>query len=91
MLFPAWFGWDKLVNAQSARESFYAAFVVALHVATAVALLVYFRADWVRLIRGFFCTPRRRRVETPDEKMAWLLNVATIPVGVVGLALEHSL
>jgi undecaprenyl-diphosphatase len=91
VLIPAWLGWDHVVNAQSAGESFYLAFVVALHVATALALLVYFRADWVRIIGGFFRTLRTRRLETPDERLAWLLIVATIPAGLTGLALEHSL
>ena len=91
VLLPAWLGWDNLVSAQSADESFYLAFVVALHVATAVALLVYFRADWVRIIAGFLRTLRTRRIETPDERLAWLLVVATVPTGVVGLALEHPL
>ncbi len=91
VLVPAWLGWDGLVTAQSADESFYLAFVVALHVATAVALLVYFRAEWVRIIGGFFRTLRTRRIETPDQRLAWLLVVATIPTGVVGLALEHTL
>jgi len=91
VLVPAWLGWDNLVTAQSADESFYLAFVVALHVATAIALLVYFRAEWVRIISGFLRTLRTRRIETPDERLAWLLVVATIPTGVVGLALEHTL
>src|SRR5258708_27882149 len=91
VLVPAWLGWDKLVTAQSASESFYLAFVVALHVATAVALLVYFRDDWIRIIRGFLRTLRTRRLETPDERMAWLLIVATIPAGITGLVLEHTL
>ena len=91
VLIPAWLGWDHLVSAQSADESFYLAFVVALHVATAIALFVYFRADWMRIIRGFLRTLRTRRLETPDERMAWLLIVATIPAGLTGLALEHAL
>ena len=91
VLVPAWLGWDHLVTAQSADESFYLAFVVALHVATAVALLVYFRAEWVRIIAGFVRTWRTRRIETPDERLAWLLVVATIPAGITGLALEHAL
>src|SRR5437764_1704600 len=91
VLLPAWLGWDKLVTAQSADESFYLAFVVALHVATALALLVYFRAEWVRIIGGFVRTLRTRRIETADERMAWLLIVATIPAGLTGLALEHAL
>src|SRR5581483_1328698 len=82
-------GWKDLVTAQAADESFYLAFVVALHVATAIALLVYFREDWVRIITGFFRTLRTRRIETPDERMAWLLVVATIPAGLIGVALEH--
>ncbi|MDQ1512110.1 MAG: undecaprenyl-diphosphatase [Actinomycetota bacterium] len=91
VLVPAWLGWDRLVNAQSAGESFYLAFVVALHVATAIALVVYFRDDWNRIIRAFFHTLRTRRLVTPDERMAWLLIIASIPAGITGLALEHSL
>jgi undecaprenyl-diphosphatase len=91
VLIPAWLGWDGLVSAQSADESFYLAFVVALHVATAIALLVYFRDDWIRISRGFFRTLRTRRFDTPDERLAWLLIVATIPAGLTGLALEHAL
>ena len=63
VLIPGWFGWHDLVTAQSADESFYLAFLVALHVATAIALLIYFRQDWVRLIRGFFRTLAKRRIE----------------------------
>ena len=91
VLVPAWLGWDHLVTAQSADESFYLAFVVALHVATALALLQYFWSDWGRIIGGFLHTLRTRRIETPDERMAWLLVVATIPTGLTGLALEHAL
>jgi undecaprenyl-diphosphatase len=91
VLVPAWLGWDGLVTAQSQGESYYLAFVVALHVATAIALLIYFRDDWLRIIGGFFRTLRTRRIETVDERMAWLLVIATIPAGIVGLALEHTL
>ncbi len=90
VLVPALFGWHNLVSDQSASESFYLAFVVGLHVATAVALLVYFRRDWVRIISGFFRTFRTRTIETGDERMAWLLVVATIPVGLTGFLFEHS-
>src|SRR5262245_56621704 len=91
VLIPAWLGWVGVVTAQSAKESFYLAFVVALHVATAIALLIYFREDWSRIIRGFFHSLRTRRLETPDERLAWLLVVATIPAGITGLLLEHTL
>src|SRR5260221_6259683 len=51
VLLPAWLGWDSITKGQS-TESPYLAFLVALHVATALALLVYFREDWNRIIRG---------------------------------------
>jgi undecaprenyl-diphosphatase len=91
VLIPAWLGWDGIVNSQSASESFYLAFVVALHVATAIALFVYFFDEWKRIIAGFFRTLRTRRLETADERMAWLLIVATIPAGITGLLFEHEL
>jgi undecaprenyl-diphosphatase len=90
VLVPAVFGWHNLVNDQSASESFYLAFVVGLHVATAVALLVFFWRDWVRIISGFFRTLRTRSIETADERMAWLLVIATIPVGLTGFLFEHT-
>ena len=61
-----------------------------------MALIVFFRSDWVRIIRGFGRTLRptiaaRRLVTTDaDERLAWLLVIATIPVGITGLALEHT-
>ncbi|MFI5590063.1 undecaprenyl-diphosphate phosphatase [Amycolatopsis sp. NPDC051758] len=73
----------------STPESPYLAFIVGLHVATAAALLLFFRRDWVRIIGGFFSSIRHRRVQTSGERLAWLIVLATIPVGVSGLLLEH--
>src|ERR1039458_5818144 len=53
VLLPALFGWHNLVTDQSQGESFYLAFVVGLHVATALALIAFFWRDWVRIIGGF--------------------------------------
>ena len=91
VLVPSLLGWHTLAKAQSADESFYLAFLVALHAATAIALLVYFRADWIRIIGAFLRSLRARRIETADERLAWLLVVATIPAGITGLVLEHTL
>ncbi|MFE7524481.1 undecaprenyl-diphosphate phosphatase [Kitasatospora sp. NPDC057542] len=75
----------------TAEGSSYLAALVALHLATALALVVYFRRDWVRVIDGLLGSIRHRRVETRNEKLAWLLVLSTIPVGVAGLALEKAL
>lgn len=90
ILVPALVGgrWAQDLNV-SAPESPYLAFIVGLHVATAAALLVFFWRDWVRIVAGFATSLRHRRVETPAERLAWLIVLATIPVGVAGLALEH--
>ena len=91
VILPKLFGWDSLAKAQSQSESFYLAFLVALHVGTAIALFIYFRKEWYRIIGGFFRSVSSRRIETPDERLAWLLIVATIPAGITGLLLEHKL
>jgi undecaprenyl-diphosphatase len=91
VIVPALLGWHSVVDAEKAKEGFYLAFLVGLHVATAFALLWYFRTDWGRIIAGFFRTLRTRHIETSDERLAWLLVVATIPAGIMGLLLEHSL
>jgi undecaprenyl-diphosphatase len=91
VLIPKLFGWDSLVKFQSQSESPYLAFLVGLHVATAIALLVYFWRDWVRIIRGGWQTLFSRRIETSDQRMFWLLFLGTIPVGLVGLVFEHQL
>ena len=91
VLLPALLGWNDVVAAQSAAESYWLAFLVGLHVATALALLFYYRATWVRLIAAFLRTLRTRRVEAPDERLIWLLVIATIPAGLVGLLAEHAL
>ncbi|MBN9107790.1 MAG: undecaprenyl-diphosphate phosphatase [Pseudonocardia sp.] len=90
ILLPAVLGgsWAKDLDV-GAPESPYLAFVVGLHVATAIALIVFFRRDWLRIIRGLVTSIARREVVTPDQRLAWLLVLATIPVGIAGLTLEH--
>jgi undecaprenyl-diphosphatase len=91
VLFPTLFGWTSVVKAQSDPESFWLAFVVMLHVGSAVGLLVYFWRDWVRIVGAFLRTLVTRRIETVDERLAWLIVVASIPTGLLGLALEHPI
>ena len=92
VLFPHLFGWSNIVAWQSSsKESPWLAFIVMLHVGSAVGLLIYFWRDWIALIKAFFHTLRTRRVETSTERLAWLIIVASIPVGILGLIFEHEL
>ena len=90
VLVPALVGgrWADDLNV-SAPQSAYLAFIVGLHVATAAALLVFFWRDWLRILTGLATSVRYRRIETPAERLAWLIILATIPVGLAGLALDH--
>ncbi|MGH3831640.1 MAG: undecaprenyl-diphosphate phosphatase [Pseudonocardiaceae bacterium] len=90
VLVPALAGgrWARDLDV-SAPESPYLAFIVGLHVATAAALVVFFWRDWLRIISGLLSSLRHRRIHSSGERLAWLLIVGTIPVGVSGLLLEH--
>lgn len=92
VLIPAWIGrsWARDLDV-SKPESPYLAFIVGLHVATAIALLVYFWRDWLRIITGLVTSIAHREVRTPDQRLGWLLVLGTIPVGLVGLLAEHWL
>jgi undecaprenyl-diphosphatase len=91
VLIPALIGgsWGSDLSVAKA-ESPYLAFIVGLHAATAIALLIYFWRDWIRIFRGFFTSVRHLEVETTEQKLAWMVILATIPVGLVGLGFEHE-
>src|ERR1700722_4915558 len=92
VLVPYLLGWHTLVSSQSSKhETFYLAFVVGLHCASALALLIFFWRDWVRIIGGLFSSIAKRKVETADERLAWLIVCATLPVLILGLALQGPL
>ncbi len=100
VLIPALVGgqWAKDLNV-SAPNSPYLAFIVGLHVATAIAMIIYFWRDWVRIVVAFiaslrhFARPepgtRRWEPQGTDQMLAWMLILATIPVGIAGALLQH--
>lgn len=71
------------------REARYLPFLVALHAGTAIALLLLSHHEWIAIIRGWFLW--LKGTHTHDGRMAWMLIWATIPAGIVGLLLKHSL
>ena len=88
VVLPKLFGWDIHQN-----DAYFLSFLVATHLATAIVLLVFFWRDWVRIVKGIGRSLRDRGigVDDADAKLGWLLVVGTIPAGVLGLLLEHSL
>ena len=82
IIVPFLFGWtDPFITSL--------AFSVMLHIGTLAALLVYFRADWFRLVPAGFAAVRDRSFhDDPDRRLAWLLVAATIPAAIAGFLLS---
>ncbi len=82
IIVPALLGWDSpFIDSL--------AFSVMLHLATLLALLLFFRTDWLRLIPAWFASLRDRSIGgDPDRKLAWLLFLSTIPAVIAGLLLN---
>lgn len=101
VLIPALVGgsWKADLDV-TAAQSPYLAFIVGMHVATAIAMIIYFWRDWLRIVKGFFgsfsqiTTPapgtRRFDLRDTDQKLAWMIVLGTIPVGLAGVALDHT-
>src|SRR5512142_3333233 len=79
---PALFGWkDPFIDSL--------AFSVMLHIATLIALLIYFRRDWFVLVPAGFAALRDRSLRgDPNRRLAWLIVVATIPAVIAGVLLN---
>lgn len=91
VLVPKLLGWNNIVTNEPRSESFFLSFLVALHVATALALLIFYRKEWVKLVKAFFSSIQNRKISTSYERLIWLLIIASIPAGLTALALEHFL
>src|SRR2546421_9182862 len=90
VLIPALVGgsWEADLNVAKA-ESPYLAFIVGLHVATALALLVYFRRDWVRIIGGVLRSIPGPRGGTPHPRAGLVVLPGTPPGRPGGLVGPH--
>ncbi len=71
------------------NDRFNQTFDVALHLGTVIAVAAYFWSELVELVRSWFRSVARRRIESPDERIAWFVVVATIPAGIIGLLGEN--
>lgn len=84
ILIPALLHWK--INRS---DPTFLAFVTVLHLGTALALVIFYWKTWVRIVRAFIGSIVRGKIgQDPDEKLAWLLIVATIPVGLLGVLLK---
>lgn len=87
VLVPWLFGWDDLARDPELKLTF----DVALHAGTFVGAAAYFRRDLTALGAAAVRSLRRRSVQEQDERLAWLLLVASLPTAVVGVVLDSLL
>jgi undecaprenyl-diphosphatase len=86
ILIPALLRW----SVDRSGESFLA-FVVVLHLGTALALVLFYRREWVAILRALTASVVRGRLSNDrDEKIGWLLVAGTIPVGLLGVFFQSS-
>ncbi len=88
VIIPSLLGWNL-----NQKDPFFITFLVATHAATATVLLAFFWRDWVRIIKGLGRSFIARKIADDDlyAKMGWLLVVATVPAGLLGLLLQDPL
>ncbi len=88
VVLPKLLGWN--INQ---KDPYFLTFLVSIHTATALVLFIYFWKDWKKIIEGFFRSLARREIrdDDPDAKMAWLLIIATVPAGILGVLFENTL
>jgi undecaprenyl-diphosphatase len=88
VILPSLLGWNIHQN-----DEYFLAFLVATHCATAIVLFCFFFKDWMRIFRGMGRSLRDRQIgaDDADARLGWLLVIGTIPAGLLGLLLEHSL
>ena len=84
ILVPWLFGWTFF----QVHPDWNKTFDVALHLGTFVAAVIYFWREIVAILRAWVHSLRTRRVESVDERLAWLLLISTVPAGIVGVAFE---
>ena len=87
ILVPALLHWNNIDRSAPT----FLAFVVVLHLGTAIALVLFYWRDWVTLISALFRSIVRGKIgDDRDERIAWLLVVATVPVGLLGLLFQEK-
>ncbi|HVW71723.1 MAG TPA: undecaprenyl-diphosphate phosphatase [Candidatus Paceibacterota bacterium] len=87
VILPSLLGWN--INQ---ADPFFVSFLVLTHLATALVLFLFFFQDWMRIIKGFFQTFNTKQIAANTySRLAWLIIVATIPAGLLGLLFQKKL
>ena len=87
ILIPAWIG-GSFKQFISEENDAYLLITIAMHLASSVALFMVFRKRWVGLIAGSYKAVKSKNYQSTPFRVLGYIVIATIPVGVLGLALD---
>ncbi|MFM7499934.1 MAG: undecaprenyl-diphosphate phosphatase [Actinomycetota bacterium] len=92
VLVPAWIGgsWRDFLTNETSGESPYLLMIIALHLASSLTLIWFFRNRWLVLVKAFFTSIQKRRNFDSSEQLIWKIILATIPVGVLGILFQDQ-
>ncbi len=92
-LLPAIFGSTNLItDTTCGGQSCFLPLIVALHLGTSIALVIYFWRDWFQVLRSVFTMVKDAELKRgTDEWVSFLIVVGCIPAGLLGVLLETKL
>jgi undecaprenyl-diphosphatase len=92
-LLPSIFGSTNLITDTSCGgQSCFLPLIVALHLGTSIALVLYFWRDWFQVLRSVFTMVKDADLKRgTDEWVSFLIVVGCIPAGLIGVLLETKL
>ncbi|GCF07450.1 undecaprenyl-diphosphate phosphatase [Dictyobacter arantiisoli] len=93
VILPDLIGWGDLTGGTACGgKSCFLPVVVALHLGTSIALIIYFWRDWLQVIRTLLTTARTRKVSKgTNEWVSWMIIIGTLPAGILGVLLKSKL
>jgi undecaprenyl-diphosphatase len=87
VILPGLLGWGDLV-----RDKHFLPLIVALHLGTSIALVIYFWRDWLKVLLTLVESVKKGEVQTGTESwVSWLIIIGCIPAGLLGVFLKDPL
>jgi undecaprenyl-diphosphatase len=93
VIIPGLLGWGNLINDTSCGgQSCFLPIIVALHLGTSIALVIYFWRDWFQIVLTLAKNIKEGEVHTGTEEwISWLIIIGVIPAAILGVLLETPL
>lgn len=94
VILPGLFGWNinLATDTSCGGQSCFLPIIVALHLGTSIALVIYFWRDWLQVILTLLKSIKEGEVRTgTDEWVSFLIIIGVVPAGLIGLLLETPL